>query len=296
MQTIKELRNTLGQTFGTKKAKKAIASLEENAITPAKSATTLANGERVPIQNSTTAAVLDSIKDITSTMLTRAELQAAASAATPRPIANTAAEDVKDVYTVDSLIGLDTLKLVAVLHWQEAVKENEPVEVKSRFVANRIVREAKNVEKLRILRYMLLLLEILKASKSSKYGLILPKQSDLKAMTSDVSSTVVESVRRKFSEAGLMNKFKQDLLITHICAMACLVDNFSVDTFDLQEDLRLETKQTAQYFREIGAKVGQYTDAEQKKKKMTKAEASQHRIARLKLPLDFPKVGVGRKK
>lgn len=43
------------------------------------------------------------------------------------------------------------------------------------------------------------------------------------------------------------------------------------------------------YFAEIGARVGPPTAAELVRMKLTKAEGSMHRIARLKLPLEFPK-------
>lgn len=46
----------------------------------------------------------------------------------------------------------------------------------------------------------------------------------------------------------------------------------------------------AQYFREIGCKVANVPEKDYKKWGIrSKAEASTHKLARLKLPLDFPK-------
>ncbi|KAJ3473961.1 hypothetical protein NLG97_g10054 [Lecanicillium saksenae] len=77
-----------------------------------------------------------------------------------------------------------------------------------------------------------------------------------------------------------MRKFHIDLLITHLCVFACIADNFEVDTQALREDLRIDDKTMNQYFREIGARV---------KPVSKKAQGVVTSIARLVLPLDFPK-------
>lgn len=86
-----------------------------------------------------------------------------------------------------------------------------------------------------------------------------------------------------------MTKWHVDNLLTHAAALALVVDNFETDVHDLREDLRLDNKQIAQYFHEIGCRVGAPTEAERQKMKITKAEAASHRMARLRLPLDFPR-------
>jgi DNA-directed RNA polymerase I subunit RPA49 len=50
-----------------------------------------------------------------------------------------------------------------------------------------------------------------------------------------------------------------------------------------------------QYFLELGCKVTAPIAADLTKWKLTKAEANNHYIAKLKLPLSFPKVGGPRK-
>src|SRR5208282_5733668 len=103
--------------------------------------------------------------EVTAGMSTRDELQEVADASKPRPKPNLSATDIKDVYTIESLIGLDTMKHVPVREWLEAAKAKKEVLVKSRYVANRIQRSVTNIEKLKILRYMLLLLDVYSASK-----------------------------------------------------------------------------------------------------------------------------------
>ena len=112
-----------------------------------------------------------------------------------------------------------------------------------------------------------------------------------------------------------MNKWAVDNLITHVCALALAVDDFEVDTYQLREDLRLENKESVtpsildicfrdcvlerlmagritQYFRELGCKVTPMSGAEIARLKLTKAEGKGHKVAKLALPLDFPKVRV----
>ena len=81
-----------------------------------------------------------------------------------------------------------------------------------------------------------------------------------------------------------------DNLITHICALALTLDNFATDTHDIREDLKLDVKNVQNYFRELGCAVAPPTEIERGKLKMTKAEGAGHRIAKLRLPLEFPKM------
>ena len=141
-----EMRTELGEAFGTKKAKKAIKSVAENAIT---GGVKMGTGE---------LAVVNSIKDSTQNMATQEELQAAVDLARPVPRANLDADEIQDVYRPQDIIGSEVLKAIPILDWQEAVKSLEPVNVRSRFVADRIVRVASNedaVQRLKVLRYML---------------------------------------------------------------------------------------------------------------------------------------------
>jgi DNA-directed RNA polymerase I subunit RPA49 len=60
--------------------------------------------------------------------------------------------------------------------------------------------------------------------------------------------------------------------------------------------LRLENKQVGQYFHELGCRVGPPTEKERENRGMSKAQAAATRIAKLKLPLDFPKPRMMRKR
>jgi DNA-directed RNA polymerase I subunit RPA49 len=247
--------------------------------------------------DSAAKAILTSIEETTSGMATREELSAAVDDSKPRPKANLTAENVKDVYTIASIIGVEILKLVPIKEWQDAVKAKKEVVTRSKFVAHRLQRVATDVQKLRVLRYLLCLLEFFRAARQKGRGTrIVPKKEELRTTLSGIPEAVVESIRRKFSVNGQMQKYQVDLLITHACVLALIVDNFEVDMYDLMEDLQLEVKEISQYFHEVGAKVVAAGEVERKKLGLDKATATQHKFAKLKLPLDFPKVKFARKR
>ncbi|RKF71320.1 DNA-directed RNA polymerase I subunit rpa49 [Golovinomyces cichoracearum] len=285
---IREQRNILGQTFGTKKARKAIASITENAILPMSSQRDSIELSKV---SPATAVVLSNVAEATKDMKSRDDLAKDADDVKPRPRAIENATNIEDVYTVESLIGTDILMLVPIKEWQDKAKEHKEIFVSSKFVANRIQKNANDVKKLRILRFMLMLLEIYFKSRQSKEGRRLPKADDVKDIIGDIPEVVLGAAKRKFVENGIINKYHADLLITHLCAMSLIVDDFQTDTYDLKEDLQLDLSQITRYYSEIGAKS--YKLGKTEVERYGKVVASQRRLAKLKLPLVLPKLSFG---
>lgn len=281
---MSDLKTELGQAFGTRKAKKALAAITENAISPRKPQTdgpqTLGASEK---------ALMASIKDVTMSVATREDLQNAMDAAKPIPKGNYEADEIQDVYRPEDLIGKDILDLIQVNDWAKFVKKNEDIQLRSRFVAHRINRIGSGesaVSRLRLLRFLyFLMLFYLTARKGKDKGTreVLKKDKLIEEL-SPAPPPVIESIRRKFSDKGIMRKQHVDLLMTHCCVFACILDNFETNTWDLKEDFGIEQKQMNQYFLEIGAKI-----------KRAKVEGRTDSIAQLKLPLVFPKMRQGRR-
>lgn len=282
--TMYDLKAELGQAFGTKKAKKALAAVTENAISPRKART---DGPQT--LDSSEKALMNSIKDVTLSVATQQDLQDAMDAAKPVPKGNYEAEDIQDVYRPEDLIGKDILELIQVNDWAQSVKKNEDIQLRSRFVAHRVNRIGSGesaVSRLRLLRYLyFVMLFYLTARKGKDKGSreVLKKDKLIEEL-SPAPPPVIESIRRKFSDKGIMRKQHVDLLMTHCCVFACILDNFETNTWDLKEDLGIEQKAMTQYFMEIGAKI-----------KRAKVEGRTDVIAQLKLPLLFPKMRQGRR-
>ncbi|KAL2015854.1 hypothetical protein VTK56DRAFT_4687 [Thermocarpiscus australiensis] len=273
--THSEMRMELGQTFGTKKAKKAIQAVAEDAMLAEKSRGKLGEEDR---------ALVNTIKDSSQHMATREELQAAVDQARPVPRGNFDAEDIQDVYVPAEIIGAEVLNAIPVMDWQEKVKKLEPIQVPSRFVAHRINRVASNedaVQRLKVMRYLLWVLVFWATTKKGRERGTknIGRRDELRQALAPAPEVVIENIRRKFSDNGVMRKAHIDLLMTHCCVFASIIDNFEVNTFDLREDLKLEQKQLNQYFMEIGARI-----------KQSKAGDKINHIAKLALPLQFPKL------
>ncbi|KAH0544411.1 hypothetical protein FGG08_001437 [Glutinoglossum americanum] len=293
-QTNRALRDELGLAFGTKKTRKAIASLTENAISPSKSTVLRTSSDtNAPLAiDSVATAVLESIAPSVNTMASRDDLQKDIDANKPRPKANLHATSPDEVYSVESLVGHEEMRILSVKEWQDAMAEGDGITSKSRYICKKVQRvgEAGDVKRLKVLRYLQLLLDFFfSLGKGSRDGRKLPPREELKKALG-VPDFLVDRVRGKFTNGGLpMTKWHVDNLITHIAAIALIVDGFEVDIYDLKEDLKLETKEITQYFQEIGCKVQLPTEKERERMKLTKAEATLHKLAKLRIPLEFPK-------
>ena len=271
-------------------------------------------------------------------MLTREEMQNTVDEGKPRPTPHLDAETLADVYPVEELVGIGNLRLLAVKEWQDKVESGEGIETKSRFVSARLQRVVQigDVKKSKTLRYLLLLLDWFRALKPGPKGVKkVPMRDELKIAVEGVGSELLDGVRKRFAEGSELNKWHVDNIITHICALALTIDNFTTDISHLCYDMRLEAKEyvllfptstsspsnspapssppfpkfasllsnikrnnemltiilisMSKYFHEIGCKVAPPTETERTKMKITKAEAAVHKIAKLKLPLEFPK-------
>ncbi|KAI8209876.1 hypothetical protein K4K54_006205 [Colletotrichum sp. SAR 10_86] len=282
-QSFYALKTDLGQTFGTRKAKKAIESVTLNAIDPNK-------GKAGASPRKSTAAdkaTLKQIGEITATMASKEELQDIVDQAKPVPRPNLEADAIQDVYDPDEFIGREVLAAVPVKDWIEPTKKGEDVQVYSRHVAARVKKivDTGNVTKIRLLRYFyFLFLFYTMAQPGKQRGTKrVPPREKLKEKLAPAPQAVIEQIRRKFSDGGEIRKFHSDLLIAHCCALACIIDNFEVDTSKLREDMRLDQKDMNTYFYEIGARVKPVASKE-------KGSKQQHHIAKLALPLQFPKL------
>ncbi|KAI1105956.1 RNA polymerase I associated factor, A49-like protein [Jackrogersella minutella] len=283
-KSMLELRNNLGEAFGTKKAKKALAAITENAIAPEQPITDA--GESPQKLSSASLALMESINDVTKGMASTEDLQAQADAAKPIPPGNFDAKEIQDVYTPEGLIGSDILNAIPIRDWQEQLKKGVNKTMTSSFVANRLVAvgEGPNpVHRLRALRYLDLIIKFVKSSRMGKERGTkrIPPRDKLREILQPAPEPVVENIRRKFSSNGEMRKFHTDLVYTYCCALAAILSSYSFDTSRIRFDLGLDEKQFGQYFREIGGKV----KVERGGEKGTHAQ-----VAVLALPLQFPKV------
>ncbi|KXL50755.1 MAG: hypothetical protein FE78DRAFT_224671 [Acidomyces sp. 'richmondensis'] len=238
-------REELGKQFGTKKAKKALASRTENAIVKTSSSASKDGHPATDVQS----AILDTVSEITPPP------PSDPLAAKPIPTPNLTAQRPEDVYPFSVLVPPEIARLVTVREWQDAVREGEELTFSHRFPANRVVRVGKEAdsadvrgeEKLKALRYLTLLLEFHDALLPRGIGRQVPRPDALARKLDGGGGpwpmTLVDAVRRRFTtnDGKELTKWHLDKLRTHICALALFVDGgVNTVTVDLKEDLRLD--------------------------------------------------------
>ena len=231
-------------------------------------------------------------------------MQAEIDEAKPRPKPNMQAETPAEVYPVEDLVGgIGVLKAIGVKEWIDKVNAGEDVQTKSLFVARRLraTVQTGDVKKAKVLKYLLLLVEWFRSLKpGNRSGHRAPKPDDLPDLIANWGSDIVNGVNRRFAEGGgVLNKWHFDNLITHILALTLTLDNYATDIHDVLKDLKFEAKTLSKYYLELGCSVALPTENERAALGIAKAEVRGHRIARLRLPLVFPKMRIpagGRKK
>ncbi|KAF2666372.1 RNA polymerase I associated factor, A49-like protein [Microthyrium microscopicum] len=288
-QTMGAQRHALGLEFGTKRAKKMIASMTENAIVA---------GPSGSAPSAASKALLASVGESIANMPTVAEMDAQAAAAKPKPKANLDANNAKDVYSLERLVAREILEDLDVQPWIDETQKGKGVEVASRYVARRLGSAAGrgDVLKLKVMRYMLICIEYMGLCKKVRGGARMPKPLELKKMAHPLH--VVDGVRKRFLQSGAneLSQWDVDNLITHVMAMALYVDDLATDTTDLKDDFRLEPIKAQNYFRELGCKISAPTDREKTALRLTAAESKTRKYARLQLPLEFPDEGKKKKR
>lgn len=93
--------------------------------------------------------------------LAQEEIKQAVDDARPGPKPNMEAATVAEVYPLEEVVGLDTLRVMAVRDWQDKVKQGDDILTKSRYVSGRVrdVVKSEQVRRIKALKYLLLLVE-----------------------------------------------------------------------------------------------------------------------------------------
>jgi DNA-directed RNA polymerase I subunit RPA49 len=292
---IGQQREELGREFGTKKAKRALDDRTTNAIVGRGS------DNKQKTTNDVQSAILDSMSAPGGAAAMREdEALEAALASKPIPKPNLAAATVEEVYPLNTLMPPQDAKLVSIKEWEENAKADIEMTLTHRYPGNRVeaLGKREDILRLKALGYLNLLLDFHAALTSlGKTGKKVPRKEVMDRKLATWPEALVSSVRKRFANgANELPKWHLERLYTHICALALYIDGYVTDTRDLREDLKLEQKELMQYFRELGCKVAPPTEKEREQRKLKKVEASMVKIAKLKLPLDFPKVRSGRKR
>jgi len=229
-------------------------------------------------------ATLQQIEAASANMVSRDELAARAEAQKPIPPPNKEAKVIQDVYRPAAFIGNSILDAIDVSDWLEAAQSGTAVELPSRFVASRLNAVARGVDpsaRLRLLRYLLYLVIFFAKSEMRGRGRRMAPPRRAFNEAAQAAELVVDQIRHKFTDGeGGMTNHHVSLLMTHVLCLAAIVENFEFDMQHLRMDLGQSQDAMTAYFQELGGKVRQ-----------SKAGGNTRYLAKLALPLVFPRVG-----
>ncbi|KAJ5104982.1 hypothetical protein NUU61_002329 [Penicillium alfredii] len=148
-------------------------------------------------------------------------------------------------------------------------------------------------------------------------GAAKPADNAATASSDLLPESVVDAVRRRFApNGGFLTKHDLTLLHTTICALTLHIppqpardggssslggnapNELATDPSDLRDDLRVDSNTIYQYFRELGCRIDRPRETEFAKWNIKggRAEANARRVARLRVPVEFPKVSRGGRK
>ena len=143
------------------------------------------------------------MQEASGSMHTREELQIAVDEGKPRPKANLEAETPANVYKLEDLVGVDAMRTLMVKEWQDKVNSNTNIETGSLFVSKRIRRtvESGDVKRLKGLRYLLFLLDVLRCLEPKAKGIKrLPVKEKLMSALGSLGEGLLDGFRRKFTQ------------------------------------------------------------------------------------------------
>ncbi|KAK4946220.1 DNA-directed RNA polymerase I subunit rpa49 [Elasticomyces elasticus] len=319
-------RAALTEAFGTKKSKKAVASMAENRLLAR-------GGAGDATHDALSSAILSSIKDEGDVD----ELDQATSRANkPLPQADLSATDITQVYPFSSLIfpgpARTTLSQMPIAYWRDRIGSAKPVNSRYRFIAHRVESLTKPhidnpadktyLTNLQVLRYIQLLLEIYTyiARLPNRRPIPDPEKWPAKT-TSDasLSTTFLSKLISHFFPTSQPMQQAKTLLVTTILALTLHVPPpkfhagqelpaLITEPSDISLDLALQPTEVNKYYRELGCKIDSLTDAELtrygwekagKARKVVDASGKEvslpkPKFAKLRFPIEFPKVSAGR--
>ncbi|CDF91754.1 ZYBA0S14-00276g1_1 [Zygosaccharomyces bailii CLIB 213] len=282
------LRTALGETFGTKKAKKAIADLERNRIDSDKLADSAVD-------------IVDTVKTASKDLPTRSELENSVTNDRPTPLADVDATDVEMIYPVENIIPKREWNFIRVGTLLKETNQEKRLEMlpyaKSPYLVAKLpsLTQSTQTTKLQLLYYLSLLLGVYENRKVSN------KLKLLERLNSP-PETLLDGVLERFTviRAGQLGKSKnrsyfidpqnEDRLLCYILVIILHLNNFIVQISPLAKELGLKPSKIVSLFRVIGAVVKGATVAQAEAFGIPKSSASTYKIATLKVPFKLPQM------
>jgi DNA-directed RNA polymerase I subunit RPA49 len=308
-------RAALTHAFGTKKSKKAVQSVAENRL--------LSQGAEKP-NSPISHALLSSMPDIERPDQLTDSPASAIQTSKPLPVPDLTTNDITEFYPLSSLVfpspASETLRKMPLEEWKVSVENKKAISPPSRFVAVNSTHVIKAVnanpdnsdvrQTGQILRYMLVLIELARnVSKLHSGKRLPPPEKWITWFSGSIPQLALKGIIEKFCPNGMVpSKSNMTLLRTTILALTLRIPppsgNFmsgilATQPYDIQVDLNLQSDEARHLYRELGCRWEAATDTELEqwghiKLKKTKEMGQAPRFAKLKFPVEFPKLSRGK--
>lgn len=282
-------RTALGEAFGTKKAKAAIANLERNRIDADK-----LHGMELDI--------VDNVKLLTAELPSREQLELATSQERPTPPANVAATDVEDIYALHSIIPKkewQAMRVAPVLEEADAEKRMEMLPyAKSAFVAKHLAKWVAlgHQDKVRMLYYIALLLGVYANRR------VRDKTTLMERLGNKPAEVLVDGVLERFAVARttgfgklkdrsfVIDPYHEDKLLCYALALMFHVEGFTVEILPLANELNMKSTRLNGLLKALGALVRPIGARNAEAIGLSKKEAATYKVAQLRVPFTLPEM------
>ncbi|KAH9837707.1 RNA polymerase I associated factor, A49-like protein [Rhodofomes roseus] len=277
-----QLRNKLGETFGTKKAKAAIRAQERNRVD-------------IDALKGVTGHLQETIMENTSSLPTLEEAKEAADSNRLIPPHNPNADRPDNVYALHDIIPETEFNALSVAPFRSATNVQERKALlpfrQSNWVNQHIYQlfQAPKLRKtdLKIVMYVSAMLAFRMAARS-----VNDKEALQKKFTG-VPQIVVDGLLSRFTESERdTNKIKvtsqtETMLMTYMLALCLRVDDFATDTELIAHDLKMPASKVNPLFKALGCNIRKLDHKDLKRLGLPDS-ATESKRAILEVPVKFP--------
>lgn len=284
-------RNILGETFGTKKAQKAIRASERNKVD-------------VSAMDDVTVHIQASIDSNTKTLPTQEEAKQIADSNRNIPPYDLSATSPENIYKISDIIPDSEFNVLTVKNLMSAKSMDERMSFVpcrwSQWIRQHINTLCSSPKPNRKLLKLVLYIACLLTYRESPRRLCKERDSfhnKLQGIPSAVADGIISrfSETRRGSDDVTFTKDNEISLMTHIFALCLHVDNFATDTTLLAADLHESVNKINDYFKLLGCKIEKLSASEMNRLGL-EAITEGHKRAILTAPLEFSKARLKRRK
>ncbi|CCM05914.1 uncharacterized protein FIBRA_08152 [Fibroporia radiculosa] len=276
------LRNKLGETFGTKKAKAAIRAQERNRVD-------------IDAMKGVTSHLQDTIMENTGSLPTTEEAKASADSSRLIPPYNANASRPDDVYALQDIIPDAEMNALSLSALKSAKTDQERIALlpfsRSNWIKQHVhlLFSAPKLRKIdmKTVLYISIMFAFKTASRSVN------DKETLQKRLAGVPPIVLDGLLARFTETTRdsssvkITSQTETMLLTYMLTLCLHVDDFATDTDLIARDLSMAPTKVNQLFKALGCKI-EKLDPKELKRLGLPDSAGESKRAVLRTPVQFP--------